>query len=170
MNLNDAVKTCFKKYAEFSGRAKRSEFWWYSLFVVLLSFAYTWKSDNLFFYYVGNAFSLLTIIPSWAVGSRRLHDVGRSGWWQLLALAIIGLLPLLYWWVQPSQPGPNRYGEEPEADKGTPPASPIPQAAHPQPSLQSAPVTPSAPVAGPPTETREAPRGMLHWTQQNRDQ
>lgn len=173
MKSNDAIKTCFKKYAEFNGRATRSEFWWFGLFCLIVPFAFGRIGRNIGYdalEVVSDIFSLAILIPSWAVGSRRLHDVGRSGWWQLLALTIIGLLLLLYWWVQPSQLGANQYGEEPEADKGTPPASPIPPVGHPQPAPQSAPLTPSAPVAGPPTATREAPRGMLHWTQQNRDQ
>ncbi|MFS8035548.1 DUF805 domain-containing protein [Xanthobacter sp. AM11] len=113
---------------------------------------------------------MIVFLPFLAAGVRRLHDTGRSGWWQLLWLTVLGIVLLSYWMAQPSQSGPNQYGEEPEADKGTPPASSIPPAVHPQPAPQSAPVTHSAPVAGPQTETREAPRGMLHWTQQNRDQ
>lgn len=57
--------------------------------------------------------SLAFLIPNFAVSARRLHDVGRSGWWQLLYITIIGALVLLFWYVQPSEEGRNDYGEDP---------------------------------------------------------
>ena len=56
---------------------------------------------------------LVLLIPNFAVSARRLHDVGRSGWWQLLYITIIGALVLLFWYVQPSEEGRNDYGEDP---------------------------------------------------------
>lgn len=173
MNIQDAVATCLAKYATFRGRASRSEFWWFWLASTLFGWFAIIAGNSLgqgMGQFWNSVYSIIVFLPFLAAGVRRLHDTGRSGWWQLLWLTVLGIMLLIYWMAQPSQPGPNQYGEEPEADKGTPPASSIPPAVHPQPAPQSAPVTHSAPGAGPQTETREAPRGMLHWTQQNRDQ
>jgi uncharacterized membrane protein YhaH (DUF805 family) len=56
-------------------------------------------------------FSLGAFLPSLAIAARRLHDIDRTGWWQLIGLPLIGLIVLIYWWVQPGQPGGNRFGE-----------------------------------------------------------
>jgi len=107
MNFTDAISTCFTKYADFTGRAKRAEYWWFVLFMVLVSL--------LLHFVVGSGllrglFSLATIIPYWAVGARRLHDTDRSGWWQLLVFVpIIGWIFLLIWKIQDSDEGTNRF-------------------------------------------------------------
>ena len=109
MNFIEAVKTCLRNYAEFRGRATRPEFWWFMLFCALA----TTVVGILFGERASGAATLLLLLPALAVTARRLHDVGRSGWWQLLILPIfmgIGLLVLLYWWVQPSQLEQNRFG------------------------------------------------------------
>ena len=92
-----AVKSCFAQYAGFSGRAPRSEFWWFALFQLGVLVIATMISQVLY----GIA-ALALLLPALAVGARRLHDIGRSGWWQLLSLTGIGTLVLIYWWVQPS--------------------------------------------------------------------
>jgi uncharacterized membrane protein YhaH (DUF805 family) len=103
-----AVKTCLTKYVDFSGRATRSEYWWFYLFQLLVSVA-----ANL----LGSVFGLfallplLLLLPGLAAGARRLHDINRSGWWQLLVLTGIGILVLIYWWVQPSDESANDYGD-----------------------------------------------------------
>lgn len=97
MNFGQSVSTCLSKYATFGGRASRSEFWWFFLFQILVILVLTALSQTL-----GYAANLLLILPSLAVGARRLHDIGRTGWWQLLLLSGIGFFVLLYWWVQPS--------------------------------------------------------------------
>lgn len=105
MNLGQAIQTCFSKYADFNGRATRSEYWWWTLFVVLASAAASTIGDK-----VGALFSLATLLPSLAVCARRLHDTDRSGWWQLLMLVpIIGWLVILFWCIQVGKE-PNRYG------------------------------------------------------------
>lgn len=105
MNFGSAVKTCFSKYADFSGRASRSEFWWFMLFAVL-----GYVATSLIHGWIYTLFALGILIPSLAVGARRLHDTGRSGWLQLIALIpLIGALVLIYFMVQPSQ-GENRFG------------------------------------------------------------
>ena len=97
MNFGQAISTCFAKYATFSGRASRPEFWWIFLFQILVSIAASMLGDV-----VAGLVSLTLLLPALAVGARRLHDIGKSGWWQLIMLTLIGLLLLIYWWVQPT--------------------------------------------------------------------
>lgn len=108
MNFGQAVSSCLRNYAVFSGRASRSEFWWFFLFQLLVMLAVSMVSEKL----TGLA-NLALLLPSLAVGARRLHDIGRSGWWQLLMLSGIGFLVLLYWWVQPTADDDRSYGSKP---------------------------------------------------------
>ena len=87
-----AVKTCFKKYFDFKGRARRSEFWWFALFVVIVTSILTYLSGLVpAIGYVSLAFSLAVVIPEIAALTRRLHDTGRGGWWVvLLILCFLG--------------------------------------------------------------------------------
>jgi len=111
MTFTDAVKTCFSKYADFNGRASRSEYWWYTLFIVLVSVGLSMINDKL-----SGLFGLVTLLPSLAVATRRLHDTNRSGWLQLIWLIpIVGWLVLLYFLVQEAQE-PNRFGEAPRLE------------------------------------------------------
>lgn len=89
MTFQESIRTCFNKYVDFSGRASRSEYWWFALFVFLGCFVLSWFS---FWLYV--LFALGCLLPQLAAASRRLHDTGRSGWWQL-----ISLVPLVGWIV-----------------------------------------------------------------------
>jgi uncharacterized membrane protein YhaH (DUF805 family) len=117
MDFMTSVKSCFSKYATFSGRAIRSEFWWFALFTLIASLVME-VVDMLIFGTpmgavkpLGTIFSLLVLLPSLAVGARRLHDIGKSGWWQLLWLVpIIGWIILIYWFTQKSHEGENKYG------------------------------------------------------------
>ena len=124
-------KNCvLKHYADFNGRASRSEFWWYILGYVVLSYAWSFiismitgasvmaGMDGNFHF---SALQLLSYIPSLglllptlAVGARRLHDIGKSGWWQLLNLICCGGLVLIYFWVQEGHKGDNEYGPAPQ--------------------------------------------------------
>lgn len=105
MNFGQAIATCLGKYATFSGRASRPEFWWFTLFQILVGLASSMLSETAY-----TLAGLAMVLPALAVGARRLHDIGRSGWWQLLYFTGIGVLLLLYWLVQPSVDGPNEYG------------------------------------------------------------
>lgn len=98
MDFLQAIKSCLGQYATFSGRASRSEYWWFFLFQVLASLVSSVLGDA-----INGVVVLLLLLPALAVGARRLHDIGRSGWWQLLMLTGIGYLVLLFWWVQPSE-------------------------------------------------------------------
>jgi uncharacterized membrane protein YhaH (DUF805 family) len=111
MSYFDAVSAGFRNYFDFEGRATRPEYWWFYLFVLLVSLgaAVADMSFGLGSEDMGGPISVIawlgTIIPMLSVGARRLHDIGRSGWWQLIALTGIGIIVLIYWWCQPSQPG-----------------------------------------------------------------
>ena len=102
MDFVQAIKSCLGQYATFSGRASRSEYWWFFLFQVLVMVATGMLGDV-----INGIASLALLLPALAVGARRLHDIGRTGWWQLLLLTGIGFLVLLYWWVQPSDGSAN---------------------------------------------------------------
>lgn len=124
MDMVTAVKTVFHRYFQFNGRSPRAEFWYFVLFSVVVSFA-TMFLDVAFlgaslddtFMPLNTLFSLAVLIPSFAVSVRRLHDMGKSGWWVVICIVpLIGLLVLIYFSVQPSQPGTNQYGSNPYGD------------------------------------------------------
>jgi uncharacterized membrane protein YhaH (DUF805 family) len=113
MDFSTAVKTCLKdKYATFDGRARRSEYWWFALasFVIGLITG--------FIPVVGWLVSLALICPSIGVAVRRLHDVGKSGWWFLLVLVpLVGALVLIFFfYIKDSEPGANQYGPNPKEE------------------------------------------------------
>ena len=110
MDFVQAIKTCLGQYATFSGRASRSEYWWFFLFQVLVMVATGMLGDV-----INGLASLALLLPALAVGTRRLHDIGRTGWWQLLLLPGIGFFVLLYWWVHPTDGASTIYGELPAA-------------------------------------------------------
>ena len=145
MTFFEAVKTALSKYAVFSGRARRKEFWYFLLFNVLVGFiigflgAFMQKPKAMTV--LSTLFTLAFLLPSIAAAVRRLHDTGRSGWWYLLAVPgvalaqtsnlmltqgdltmqmILGLaslacnVPLIVFYCQDSQPGMNRFGENPK--------------------------------------------------------
>ena len=109
-HYRQTIITCFKKFADFKGRARRREFWYFELFCVLLSVVLSLFSDSL-----ATLAMLFTFIPNLAVSVRRLHDIGRSGWWMLLVfIPIIGILWLLFWATQEGTTDSNQYGESPK--------------------------------------------------------
>ena len=109
MTFGDSIKTCFSKYANFNGRACRSEYWWFVLFSVLASAASNLLGDA-----ISGLLALALLLPSIAVGARRLHDTNRSGWLQLLwFIPLIGWIILIYWAVQAPK-DPNRFGNAPD--------------------------------------------------------
>ena len=96
------VARCFGGYVEFNGKANRPEFWYFALFIFILNILALVIDVNV--YNVENGLGpatgllgLCTILPTFAVTSRRLHDTGRSGWWQLIGFTGIGLIPLIIW-------------------------------------------------------------------------
>ena len=140
MGFREAVTVCIQDYYTFSGRACRPECWWFFLFVVVGSVllsaidAVIFGEDMLLG--LNGLFALLTLLPQIAVAWRRMHDTGRPGWLNLLAVVpivrqliilprdpileiVLGIVSLvltlvvLVWLALPSQPGLNRYGPEP---------------------------------------------------------
>ena len=95
-------------YAQFEGRASRSEYWWFYLFTLLATAAADMLSGT-----IGNIASLVFLLPSFASIARRLHDTGRSGWWLLIIFTVIGIPVVLYWLVKDSDAGANAYGPGP---------------------------------------------------------
>ncbi|MDB6001923.1 MAG: Integral rane protein [Rhizobacter sp.] len=104
MTFQDSIKTGFQKYAEFRGRATKTEFWWWVLFIFLGSLVLSFISNS-----ASAVFSLVTLLPSIAVTTRRLHDTDRSGWFQLVSLIpLIGWILMIYWCIQEPKE-PNHY-------------------------------------------------------------
>lgn len=124
MSFGEAIRSGFDNYANFSGRASRSAYWWWALFNFLVSLAAQILDRALGLGPVGadttyglragvitGLLGLALLLPSLAVGVRRLHDTDRSGWWILIVIIpIIGWLVLIFFFVTPGTPGPNRYG------------------------------------------------------------
>ena len=116
MNFTQAITTCMGKYGTFSGRASRSEYWWFYLFVVIISWGSIivsgamYSPDDLMFEILPNLVSLIFLVPGIAAGSRRLHDIGKSGWWQLLwIIPIIGWILLIVWLATNTKPEGDKY-------------------------------------------------------------
>jgi uncharacterized membrane protein YhaH (DUF805 family) len=102
-----AITTCFSKFATFSGRATRSEFWWFYLFTLLLS----WFAHLALGAGIASVVSLVLFLPVLAATVRRLHDIGRTGWWILIAFTIIGIIVLIVFYATDSEKATNQYGE-----------------------------------------------------------
>jgi len=112
------------KFAVLSGRARRTEFWMFTLISTIISLVLS-ALDSFFgnspfsgpgsFSPISNLYSLAVFIPSIAVGVRRLQDTGRSGWWLLLMLIpVIGWIALIFFFIQDSEEGDNRFGPNPK--------------------------------------------------------
>lgn len=117
-----------KQYADFNGRARRKEYWYFFLINFLITFTFGFLTSlsgsvasnsaiiTFSSMFIG-IYSLAIFLPSIAVGVRRLHDTNRSGWWILIGLIpFIGALILIFFFVQDSQPGTNKYGPNPKED------------------------------------------------------
>ena len=116
MDISTSIKVCFKKYAEFSGRASRSEFWWFALFCFIGGII-TAVVDTMILGYSSESygptniiFTVITFLPGLAVGARRLHDINKSGWWQLITLTIIGIILLIIWFTTVGKSKKNPHG------------------------------------------------------------
>ena len=122
MTFQEAISSVFSNYANFSGRARRSEYWYFCLFNIIVSMILSLLMKltagsvmfNLF-RIADVVYSLAVLIPGLAVAWRRLHDIGRSGAWYLLLLVpIVGVIVLIVWFCKDSQPGVNQYGPCPK--------------------------------------------------------
>ncbi|AWB47543.1 DUF805 domain-containing protein [Gemmobacter aquarius] len=133
MNMIQAVKSVFSNYATFSGRASRSEFWWWVLFSIIVSGILTYIDLTLLgsgdlqstagdggigfslnLGLLGGLWTLATVLPAIALGARRLHDVGQSGWMLLLSIVpLLGWIVLLVFTCKRGSAGTNRFGADP---------------------------------------------------------
>ena len=115
-NLFDWFLKCLKNYTNFSGRARRKEYWFFRLTIFLLVIA-TSIIDAILGTEVifTGLFVLATLIPDLAVSIRRLHDTGRSGWWLLIScVPLIGIILLIIWFTKEGESEPNLYGSSPK--------------------------------------------------------
>ena len=116
-----------KNYFNFEGRARRKEYWMFVLFNLIVSFGLGIIDGILGMKTAGGigtfgaVYSLAILIPSIAVGARRLHDIDKSGWWQLIGvIPIVGWIVLIVWTASEGQAGSNRFGPDPKLDDGAP--------------------------------------------------
>lgn len=141
MNMIEAVKSVYSNYVNFSGRARRAEFWWFYLFYMIVNiilsivdstlfgtvtesgslstgdYNYSAETDTPIF---SGLFALASLLPTIAVGVRRLHDIGRKGWWLLIAfIPIVGIIVLIVWCATGGDRGGNDYGPDPIDGSGS---------------------------------------------------
>ena len=111
-------RTVLENYANFSGRDTKAQYWWFVLGVAIILIPLNLLGGtNETFAVLTTLVTLAILLPSIAATTRRLHDTGRSGWWQLVQLIpFAGLALIIYFTVQPSTPGLNAYGPEPGSD------------------------------------------------------
>lgn len=115
MNFTEAVKTVFSNYCNFKGRARRSEYWYFFLFNLIVSFVLGIIGNVTGLTFISGIYSLAVLLPGIAVSARRLHDIGKSGWWLLISLVpLVGAILLIVWTVKDSEPGSNQYGDNPK--------------------------------------------------------
>jgi uncharacterized membrane protein YhaH (DUF805 family) len=116
MGFVDAIKSGFGNYVNFSGRAARSEFWYWTLFTIVANLVAGIIDAVLGGVgLVGLIVSLALLLPGIAVSVRRLHDLDRTGWWLLLVFTGIGVILLLVWDCMKGTTGPNSHGADPLA-------------------------------------------------------
>ena len=117
MNFGEAIQSVFTKYVDFKGRARRSEFWYFYFFTMLVNFVISFISrvSDKAGMVISIIFALAILLPSLAVAIRRLHDIGKSGWYLLIGLIpFVGEIILIVWWAKDSQPEANQYGPNPK--------------------------------------------------------
>ena len=118
VSFPDAIRLGFQHYFDFRSRSTRAEYWWWLLFVIL-----TQQALNVVNIRIGILFGLAVLIPGLALGTRRLHDINKSGWWLLMWFGIFlirfgifliaPVIVLIVWHTKPSDEGTNKYGPDP---------------------------------------------------------
>ncbi len=103
-----SISVCFSKYFDFKNRATRAEYWWFYLFSIIMSFIAAIVDSSGF---TTVSVNFLFTIPVFAAGARRLHDINKSGWWQLLWLTGVGGILVIIWQVMPSDRFKNDYDQ-----------------------------------------------------------
>ena len=121
VNFGQAIVLFFINYFEFSGRSSAGAYWYFALWsflLVILSAVKDLTFDLVDKYLnFSNLFSLVALLPGISLSVRRLHDINRSGWWLLLSITLIGLIPLIYWACQRGARVENDYGSDKEAGR-----------------------------------------------------
>jgi uncharacterized membrane protein YhaH (DUF805 family) len=123
VDIVEAITLFFSNYVNFQGRSSRGAYWWVVVFSISVGFVAGFI-DTL----IGGDMAsgsgpvsilvnLAFILPSISLAMRRLHDIDKSGWWLLIALTIIGILLLIYWYAQPGQNKENKFGPDVEAGR-----------------------------------------------------
>ena len=121
MSFTESIGSCFRKYVDGNGRASRSEFWYFQLFLIVIGTIAGWVDSAVFGTGLGDTgmvstvIMLGTLLPSICVSVRRLHDVNKSGWLFLLIFTCIGIIPLIIWWATKGTSGSNEHGDDPLA-------------------------------------------------------
>ena len=113
MDFTSAIKSGFSNYANFSGRASRSEYWYFTLFSVIVNIGASLIDQILGIYIVAGLAGIALIIPGLSMIWRRLHDVDKSGAWFFIIFTCVGAIVLLVWYVTKGTAGPNRFGPDP---------------------------------------------------------
>lgn len=117
MGFGDAIKSGFSNYVTFSGRASRSEYWYWVLFAFIVAVVSTILDVAIFPYSdtgpIETITGLLLLLPGVAMSVRRLHDIDRTGWWVLITFTIIGIILLIIWACMRGTSGNNRFGPDP---------------------------------------------------------
>ena len=118
ISFSDAIKLGFMRYSDFRGRSTPAEFWWWLLFSVpvLLVFIVIDISIGIYTGLLSGLFGLAALVPLLALGARRLHDINRTGWWQLMWLGFFLIIPaiiLFVWAIKQGDASSNRYGLDP---------------------------------------------------------
>lgn len=113
MGFGEAIKSGFSNYVTFNGRATRSEYWFWVLFVILAEIVTSIADYGLGLQVITPLFGLAVFLPGLAVSIRRLHDLDRIGWWIFLFFVpLIGVIVLIIWFCSRGTVGPNRYGPD----------------------------------------------------------
>ena len=108
----DYFTGALKKYADFTGRARRKEYWMFVLIYMIINIILAVLGMDV----IGGIVGLALLVPSISIGTRRLHDTGRSGWWQLIYFVpLIGLIVMIIFLTQDSH-NANEYGVNPKID------------------------------------------------------
>jgi uncharacterized membrane protein YhaH (DUF805 family) len=114
MGFGQAISSGFSNYVNFSGRAIRSEYWYWILFIIIADIVAGIIDYAIGIQVVTSLFGLATLLPNLAVAIRRLHDLDRTGWWIFIGLIpLVGWIILLIWYCTKGTDGPNRFGPDP---------------------------------------------------------
>jgi uncharacterized membrane protein YhaH (DUF805 family) len=114
MGFGEAIQSGFNHYVTFSGRAQRSAYWYWTLFVIIVSIVLNFIDVALGTAgLIGGLVGLALLLPGLSVSIRRLHDLDRTGWWLLIILTGIGMILLIVWFCMRGTVGPNGYGPDP---------------------------------------------------------